>query len=270
MSMAKIQKWWDIESLLGKKIFILWLAFANVINNTQKVSYSYVHSSFENYDSMNWFLQCSSWFMVLLGVVSIELSILVFVSRGSKKLGMFFAILIFLLNFNYLVPNNIFDLDFTLSVFRDLVKNFIIALLSPVIVYFFSEMYVKENTDNQRFLVKKEQVSRIIKLLRVKIHRLRVELYTKEKDSSNLEVSKNELIVSLQKQLQDKSNSLSKCKNDLSNIEVELDAIRVDKKKVEEKLFTYVQKFTCDRCGEVFESQFALRGHKSQNNCVPL
>ena len=257
---------YEISTLIKDKNTILFLAFLNVVANTQKISFTYVKHSFAFPSLMEQtptqtiaFL--FAWLMTIIIVISLELSILLFVAKGVRWLGALFAFMVFLLNLNYFTESYLWSVENALYGPELVVKfgiDFILSALSPVIVFAFSELYVKENKAQTEEKQKEVQndYERIISEL-TKENTLNKQLLSKvEKQKSESEAKKdryNSFLIAYQQDRKQKKATIMQ--------------LQEEQKQIKSELLKYKSKFTCSGCGKEFETQNSLQGHKNKSNC---
>jgi hypothetical protein len=262
---STVQKY-EISTLIKDKNTILFLAFLNVVANTQKISYTYVKHSFAFPSLME---QTPSetiaflfaWLMTILIVISLELSILLFVAKGVRWLGGLFAFMVFLLNLNYFTEPYLWINEITLNGPELVVKfgiDLILSALSPVVVFAFSELYVKENkaqTEEKQKEVQNDYERKISEL--TKENALNKQLLSKvEKQKSEAEEKNNRYNSFLIAYQQDRKQKKATIKRMVQ-----------EEKEIKSELLKYKSRFTCSGCGKEFETQNSLQGHKNKSNC---
>jgi len=257
---------YEFSTLIKDKNTILFLAFLNVIANTQKISFTYVKHSFAfpslvEQSPAETIAFLFAWLMTIVIVISLELSILLFVAKGVRWLGALFAFMVFLLNLNYFTEPYLWTSPAVL-IGPELVVKFgidlILSALSPVVVFAFSELYVKENNAQTEEKQKDVQndYERIISELTTE-NTLNKQLLSKvEKQKTESEANKDKL-----------NRFLSAYQQDRKQKKATIKQMKKDNEQIISELMMYKSRFVCSGCGKEFETQNSLQGHKNKSNC---
>ena len=257
---------YEISALIKDKNTILFLAFLNVVANTQKISYTYVKHSFAfpellEQSPTQTIAFLFAWFMTIVIVISLELSILLFVAKGVRWLGALFAFMVFLLNLNYFTEPYLWTNEIALHGPELVVKfgiDLILSALSPVVVFAFSELYVKENKAQTEEKQKEVQndYERIISELTSE-NTLNKQLLSKvEKQKTESEAKKDKL-----------DHLLIAYQEDRKQRKAIIKQLQEEQEQIKSELLKYKSRFTCSGCGKEFETQNSLQGHKNKSNC---